>query len=69
METEFALTGVRLPRTHIAQLDQIATQKRVSRNTVILWALDAYLAHIFLPDRPSGKTIDQDDSQSTDQAA
>lgn len=64
MTTEFAITGVRLPKEHIAKLDQIATSKRVSRNVVILWALDEYLGRISSPACLPEKTDDHDENQS-----
>lgn len=69
MTTEFAITGVRLPREHIAKLDQIATSKRVSRNVVILWALDDYLSRFSLPECLSEKTDDHKEGQLTEPAA
>ena len=62
MEPTLIGTGIRLPREHITELDRIATAKRVSRNVVILWAIDEYLRLFSLPDCPSGKTIDQSES-------
>lgn len=56
-------TGIRLPQEHMTKLDAIATQKRVSRNVVILWALDDYLARFSLPACPPQKTSDEEESQ------
>lgn len=61
-------TGIRLPREHITKLDEIATQKRVSRNVVILWALDEYLGRSSLPVCLPGKTIDDRDDPPTEPA-
>lgn len=66
MEPTLIGTGIRLPREHITKLDQIATAKRVSRNVVILWALDEYLGHFSLPNCLSEKTNDQEENQPTD---
>lgn len=63
MTTEFSITGVRIPKTHLAKLDQIATSKHTSRNTVILWALDEYLGRISLPDGLPEKTGGHEESQ------
>lgn len=63
MDENLIGTGIRLPKSHIEQLDRIATAKRVSRNVVILWALDEYLASFFMPDRPSKKTNGDPESQ------
>jgi len=69
MEPTLIGTGIRLPREHITKLDQIATAKRVSRNVVILWAIDEYLRLLSLPDCLPGKTNDQEESQPADPIA
>lgn len=61
--SEYTMTGIRLPSEHIAKLAQIATQKRVSRNTVILWAIDAYLAGVSLPECLPEKPTDHQETQ------
>jgi len=63
MDENLIGTGIRLPKSHIEQLDRIAASKRVSRNVVILWALDAYLAPFFAPVRLSEKTNGDGESQ------
>ncbi len=69
MTTESVFTGIRLPIDFRTKLDQIATSKRVSRNVVILWALDDYLAHFSLPTCPSSETVDNDKIRPADAAA
>lgn len=65
METTLIGTGIRLPREHITKLDKIAAVKRVSRNVVILWALDEYLERFSLPDCLPEKTNDLVEGQPT----
>lgn len=69
MDTNLKGTGIRLPKNHIEQLDAIAAKKRVSRNVVILWALDEYLAHFSLPACPSCETNDDREIHPADAAA
>ena len=69
MSNEYGFTGLRLLKEHIDKLNAIAAKKRVSRNAVIVWAIDAYLDSLFLPDRPSHETSDQQENQPTEQAA
>lgn len=57
-------TGIRLPPSHIEKLDAIAREKRVSRNVVILWALDDYLASFFSPNCLPKETIDNEENES-----
>jgi hypothetical protein len=56
-------TTIKLEKDKIAELDQIAKTKTVSRGAVIRWAIDAYLNSLFLPirstDSPNGDTVDR----------
>lgn len=65
MSEELIGTGIRMSRKHMEQLDRIADAKRVSRNVVILWALDEYLARFFPPTSPSELTNDIRESRIT----
>jgi hypothetical protein len=62
-------TGIRLAPSQIKELDRIADSKRVSRNVVILWAIDEYLARFSLPASPSELSDNKMDVQPADVGA
>lgn len=69
MSEQLVGTGIRLAPSQIKELDRIADSKRVSRNVVILWAIDDYLARFSLPACPSELTDGKTDVQPADVGA